>query len=114
MFKSMKNFAHDDSGVTAIEYALIAALIAVVIITAVTDSRHQNQHDVHEYRERSTCRLTPRPLASNPEHDLKSWRRTRDRAPIGWRRLAPSFLSSGPIREGHQIHALRRRGFRGP
>ena len=36
MFKSVKNFAHDDSGVTAIEYALIAALIAVVIITAVT------------------------------------------------------------------------------
>ena len=36
MFKSVKNFAHDDAGVTAIEYALIAALIAVVIITAVT------------------------------------------------------------------------------
>ena len=36
MFKSVKNFAHDNSGVTAIEYALIAALIAVVIITAVT------------------------------------------------------------------------------
>jgi pilus assembly protein Flp/PilA len=29
-------FAHDESGVTAIEYGLIAALIAVVIITAVT------------------------------------------------------------------------------
>jgi pilus assembly protein Flp/PilA len=29
-------FAKDDSGVTAIEYGLIAALIAVVIITAVT------------------------------------------------------------------------------
>ena len=36
MFKWVKHFAHDDSGVTAIEYALIAALIAVVIITAVT------------------------------------------------------------------------------
>jgi pilus assembly protein Flp/PilA len=32
MFKSMKNFAHDDSGATAIEYALIASLIAVFII----------------------------------------------------------------------------------
>ena len=31
-----EDFAHDDLGVTAIEYALIAALIAVVIITAVT------------------------------------------------------------------------------
>jgi pilus assembly protein Flp/PilA len=29
-------FAQDESGVTAIEYGLIAALIAVVIITAVT------------------------------------------------------------------------------
>ncbi len=35
MFKSMKNFANDDSGATAIEYALIASLIAVFIITAV-------------------------------------------------------------------------------
>jgi pilus assembly protein Flp/PilA len=36
----MKNlvrfFANDESGVTAIEYGLIAALIAVVIITSVT------------------------------------------------------------------------------
>jgi pilus assembly protein Flp/PilA len=29
-------FANDESGATAIEYGLIAALIAVVIITAVT------------------------------------------------------------------------------
>jgi pilus assembly protein Flp/PilA len=35
MFKSMKNFAADEAGVTAIEYALIASLIAVFIITAV-------------------------------------------------------------------------------
>lgn len=35
MFKSMKKFAADESGVTAIEYALIASLIAVSIITAV-------------------------------------------------------------------------------
>jgi pilus assembly protein Flp/PilA len=31
----MKNFIHCDSGATAIEYALIASLIAVFIITAV-------------------------------------------------------------------------------
>jgi pilus assembly protein Flp/PilA len=31
-----QRFARDESGVTAIEYGLIAALIAVVIITAVT------------------------------------------------------------------------------
>ena len=29
-------FARDDTGVTAIEYGLIASLIAVVIITSVT------------------------------------------------------------------------------
>ena len=32
----IKNFANDESGATAIEYGLIAALIAVVIISAVT------------------------------------------------------------------------------
>ena len=31
-----KRFIADDSGATAIEYGLIAALIAVVVITAVT------------------------------------------------------------------------------
>ena len=31
----MKNFIDNDSGATAIEYALIASLIAVFIITAV-------------------------------------------------------------------------------
>jgi pilus assembly protein Flp/PilA len=35
MFKSVKKFAADESGVTAIEYALIASLIAVFIITAL-------------------------------------------------------------------------------
>ena len=33
--KSIQAFARDEEGVTAIEYGLIAALIAVVIITAV-------------------------------------------------------------------------------
>ena len=32
----LSNFVHDESGATAIEYGLIAALIAVAIITAVT------------------------------------------------------------------------------
>ena len=34
--KFIKQFARDEEGVTAIEYGLIAALIAVVIIGAVT------------------------------------------------------------------------------
>ncbi|MBN8551387.1 MAG: Flp family type IVb pilin [Caulobacterales bacterium] len=36
MSKFIKQFLNDESGATAIEYGLIAALIAVVIITAVT------------------------------------------------------------------------------
>ena len=36
MIKAFRNFITDDSGATAIEYGLIAALIAVVIIGAVT------------------------------------------------------------------------------
>ena len=35
MSKFIKTFLNDESGATAIEYGLIAALIAVVIITAV-------------------------------------------------------------------------------
>jgi pilus assembly protein Flp/PilA len=34
--EKLKSTWHDDRGVTAIEYGLIAALIAVVIISAVT------------------------------------------------------------------------------
>jgi pilus assembly protein Flp/PilA len=36
MSKFVTRFMQDDSGATAIEYGLIVALIAVVIITAVT------------------------------------------------------------------------------
>ena len=36
MTKLIKRFAQDQSGATAIEYGLIVALIAVVIIAAVT------------------------------------------------------------------------------
>ena len=36
MTKFISKFAKDESGATAIEYGLIAALIAVVIIGAVT------------------------------------------------------------------------------
>ena len=36
MSKVFTKFLKDDSGATAIEYGLIAALISVVIITAVT------------------------------------------------------------------------------
>ena len=36
MMKYVNRFAQDESGATAIEYGLIAALVAVAIITAVT------------------------------------------------------------------------------
>jgi pilus assembly protein Flp/PilA len=36
MSKFVSRFMNDESGATAIEYGLIAALIAVAIITAVT------------------------------------------------------------------------------
>ncbi|ATQ40940.1 Flp family type IVb pilin [Caulobacter mirabilis] len=36
MTKFLSRFAKDESGATAIEYGLIVALIAVVIITAVS------------------------------------------------------------------------------
>ncbi len=36
MFKFLKLIKNDDKGATAIEYGLIAALIAVAIITAVS------------------------------------------------------------------------------
>ena len=36
IINSIKKFVRDEEGVTAIEYGLIAALIAVVIIIAVT------------------------------------------------------------------------------
>ena len=36
MSNFVKRFAADESGATAIEYGLIAALIAVVLITAMT------------------------------------------------------------------------------
>lgn len=36
MIKSIQNFLNDDDGVTAIEYGLLAALIAVGIIISAT------------------------------------------------------------------------------
>ena len=36
MFALLKNFARDDSGATAIEYGLIAALVSVAAVTALS------------------------------------------------------------------------------
>ena len=37
LIKSLRQFMRDDEGVTAMEYGLIAALVAVVIIVPVTN-----------------------------------------------------------------------------
>ena len=41
MKKLFVRFVKDESGVTAIEYGLIAGLISVVILVAVHGNRHQ-------------------------------------------------------------------------
>jgi pilus assembly protein Flp/PilA len=38
LYSGLQRFVNDEEGVTAIEYALIASLIAVVIILAVTNT----------------------------------------------------------------------------
>jgi pilus assembly protein Flp/PilA len=37
MFKTLKNFRKDESGATAIEYGLIAALISIAAVAAMTN-----------------------------------------------------------------------------
>ena len=46
----MTRFASDESGATAIEYGLIAALIAVGIIAALKHRRNEPQHDLQQRR----------------------------------------------------------------
>lgn len=48
MLEMMKQFVSDEEGVTAIEYGLIAALIAVVIIGTVT-TVGTNLSDIFQY-----------------------------------------------------------------
>jgi pilus assembly protein Flp/PilA len=48
LIKSDKNFAANESGATAIEYALIASLIAVAIIAAVSSLGKKLQKTFNE------------------------------------------------------------------
>jgi pilus assembly protein Flp/PilA len=48
MIKSLKSFVANDSGATAIEYALIASLIAVAIILSVTALGSKLQNTFNE------------------------------------------------------------------
>ena len=55
MNQVIRDFLHNESGATAIEYGLIAALIAVAIIAAVTVCWNQFERDVQD---RSRLALT--------------------------------------------------------
>ncbi len=48
MIKSLKKFVANESGATAIEYALIASLIAVAIILSVTALGSKLQNTFNE------------------------------------------------------------------
>jgi pilus assembly protein Flp/PilA len=48
MMKSLKKFAANESGATAIEYALIASLIAVAIILSITALGSKLQNTFNE------------------------------------------------------------------
>jgi pilus assembly protein Flp/PilA len=48
MIKFVKNFVANESGATAIEYALIASLIAVAIILSVTTLGSKLQNTFNE------------------------------------------------------------------
>ena len=48
MIKSLKSFVANESGATAIEYALIASLIAVAIIVSITVLGTQLQNTFNE------------------------------------------------------------------
>jgi pilus assembly protein Flp/PilA len=48
MFRPPKKFVDDESGATAIEYALLASLIAVAIIVSITVLGTQLQNTFNE------------------------------------------------------------------
>jgi pilus assembly protein Flp/PilA len=48
MFRPLKRLVADESGATAIEYALIASLIAVAIIVSITVLGSQLQNTFNE------------------------------------------------------------------
>jgi pilus assembly protein Flp/PilA len=61
-----KKFTSDESGATAIEYGLIASLIAVVIITAVTSVGNQLKQVFTEVASNLKCVSAQRFSRLNP------------------------------------------------
>ncbi len=75
MSKFVSRFAKNESGATAIEYGLIVALIAVVIIGAVTavgTNLVQVQHGRDEHLTRSSAKRPESAAASVPRPFLVS------------------------------------------
>ena len=48
--KHVAEFLKKEDGPTAVEYAVMLALIIVVCIAAITHPRHQRQHHLHHGR----------------------------------------------------------------
>ena len=57
----------NSKGATAIEYGLIAALIAVAAIAAMTEHRHQAGHDVQQRFELALSSFSEQRKAAVPE-----------------------------------------------
>jgi len=63
MSRRVRNsFIHEDSGATAIEYGLIAALIAVVIIAAIAATGNATGIMFNQVAERAVTALTQNDL----------------------------------------------------
>ena len=58
MTNSLRTFVRDESGATAIEYALIASLIAMVIISGVYRHRRQAEQLLLRSQQRDEVRLS--------------------------------------------------------
>ena len=59
MTKLLRRFMLCQQGVTAIEYALIASLISLVIVGAVGAAGNQPQFELHPYRRRLSVTAPP-------------------------------------------------------
>ena len=62
----IKNFFKDESGASAVEYGLLVALIAVVIIVAVTALGNTAQQPAFDVGSRQLSTLTARKLIRSP------------------------------------------------
>ncbi len=55
LYQIASDFRRDRKAVTALEYGLIAALIAVAIIAALDGARQRPHGDVHQHRDKPSA-----------------------------------------------------------